>query len=152
MVLTPRGADARLMPPKHLPERAREVFVDLVLANRPDFFTPSDLPLLCRYAEATEMAERAAGAMAKTPIVDGKPSPWIAIHGQMTKAMSALSMRLRLSPQARQPNRPTRPVETSYYDRMRMRLEADDDRDRQASAAASDQAGLRGEPGERWTD
>jgi hypothetical protein len=139
------------MPPPHLPERAREVFVDLVLANKPDYFTASDLPLLCRYSEAAAMAERAAAAMAKTPIVDGKASPWIAIHGQMTKAMTGLSMRLRLSPQARQPNRPTRPVQISYYDRTRY-LEADDDQDRRASAAAGDQDGPRGESGERWTD
>jgi hypothetical protein len=138
------------MPPKHLPERAREVFVDLVLACKPGYFTDSDLPLLCRYAEAAAMAEAAAAAMAKDPVVDGKPSPWIGIHGQMSKAMLGLSMRLRLSPQARQPNRPTRPVKTSYYDRMR--LEGEHDRGRQAGAAAGDQDDARGELGARWTD
>jgi phage terminase small subunit len=150
MVVTPQQPYARLAPPKHLPAWAREVFVDLVLANKPGYFTASDLPLLCRYCEAAAMAEKAAAAMAKTPIVDGKASPWIGIHGQMSKAMLGLSMRLRLSPQARQPNRPTRPVEISYYDRMR--LEGKHDRDRQAGAQTRDQDGPRGEPGERWTD
>jgi hypothetical protein len=137
------------MPPPHLPERAREIFVDLVLGNKPDYFTASDLPLLCRYAEAAAMAEQAAAEMAKAPIADSKPSAWVSIHATMTKAMSALSMRLRLSPQARQPNRPTRTVEVSYYDRMRL-LEAGDDRGRQGSVAASDQDVPR-QPGDRWT-
>jgi hypothetical protein len=150
MVVTPRGPNARLMPPPHLPERAREIFVDLVLGNKPDYFTASDLPLLCRYAEAAAMAEQAAAAMAEAPVVDGKASPWIGIHATMSKAMLGLSMRLRLSPQARQPNRPTRPVETSYYDRML--LEGKYDRDRQASAQTRDQDGPRREPGNRWAD
>ena len=56
--------------------------------------------------------------MARKPLVKGRPSPWVAIHGQMTKAMSALAMRLRLSPQARAPNNPSRPVrQLSYYER-----------------------------------
>jgi hypothetical protein len=139
-----------LAPPKHLPARAREVFVDLVLGNKPGCFTVSDLPLLCRYAEASAMAERAAVEMAEAPVVDGKTSPWVSIHGQMTKAMTGLSMRLRLSPQARQPNRPTRRVEVSYYDKLR--LEGRHDQDRQGSVEARDQGGPRGEPGARWTD
>jgi hypothetical protein len=150
-VVTPRQPNTRLAPPPHLPERAREVFVELVLSCKPDYFTASDLPLLCRYAEAAAMAEKAAAEMAKAPIADNKPSAWVSIHGQMSKAMLGLSMRLRLSPQARQPNRPTRPVETSYYDKLRLEGRHDD-RDRQAGVAARDQDGPRREPGERWTD
>jgi phage terminase small subunit len=142
---------SRLAPPKHLPERARQIFVDLVLACKPDWFTPSDLPLLARYCEASALAEQAAAAMAGEPVTaNGKPSAWVSVHAQMTKALCGLSMRLRLSPQARQPNRPTRPVQTSYYDRLK--LEGRYDQDRRASTAASDPDGAGGELGKRWTD
>ena len=34
-------------------------------------------------------------------VVDGKPSPWIVVQDKAVRAMVALSMRLRLSPQSR---------------------------------------------------
>jgi hypothetical protein len=150
-IVSPRRPYERLAPPKHRPARARKVFIELVLTKKPDYFEPSDLPLLARYAECSALAEEAAAGMAKDPVVDGKASPWIGIHATMTKAMSALSMRLRLSPQARQPNRPTRPVQISYYDQMRLE-NGNDDGDRQASTGAGDQDGTRGKPGPRWAD
>jgi hypothetical protein len=41
----------------------------------------SDLPLICRWAEITVMAEQAAGELAAQGMVtaDGKVSPWFAI-------------------------------------------------------------------------
>jgi hypothetical protein len=110
---------ARLKPPATMSEAARKLFLDLVLGSREDHFRASDLPLLVRYCEANAMAERAETEMAREPVIKGKASPWVGIHGQMTKAASALAMRLRLSPQARAPNNPTKPVrELSYYDRV----------------------------------
>jgi hypothetical protein len=93
----------------------------MVGACKPSHFQASDLPLLCRFAEASALAEQAAAKAFAEGLLDedDKPSPWLAIHGQMVKAMSALAMRLRLSPQARQPNRPTRPPSAvSYYERV----------------------------------
>jgi phage terminase small subunit len=105
-------------------EDARQLFLDVVLANDPTHFKPSDMPLLCRYAEANALAARAAAALLKAgPIVNGddKPSPWLGVHAVATKEITALAMRLRLSPQARQPNNPKRPpLPVSYYDRMRV--------------------------------
>jgi hypothetical protein len=109
-------------------EDAKKEFLDIVLANDPTYFKASDMPLLCRYAEANALAARAAAALLKTgPIVnaDDKASPWLAVHAVASKEVSALAMRLRLSPQARQPNnsgkRPGPPP--SYYERMRMERE-----------------------------
>lgn len=65
------------------------------------------------------MAERAEGAIAKWPLVKGKPSPWNGILSQANKTISMMGMRLRLSPQARAPNNPTRrTTPMSYYERM----------------------------------
>jgi hypothetical protein len=98
---------------------ARQVFVSIVLSNEPTFFKPSDMPLLCRYAEANALAERAAAALLKDgPIIGDKTSPWLAVHAMASKTVNALAMRLRLSPQARAPNNPKRTPPVSYYERM----------------------------------
>jgi hypothetical protein len=99
---------------------ARQLFLDVVLANDPTHFKPSDMPLLCRYAEANAIAARAAAALLKAePIVnDDAASPWVSVYVAMTKTATALAMRLRLSPQARMPNNPKRTPAVSYYERM----------------------------------
>jgi hypothetical protein len=60
------------------------------------YFQPSDMPLLCRYAEANALAARAAAALLQAgPIVAGdKPSAWLAVHAVASKQVSALAMRL----------------------------------------------------------
>jgi hypothetical protein len=83
--------------------------------TKPQHFHASDMALLCAYCRSIAMERRAAQALNKG---DDKALPrWT----QATKAMVTLSMRLRLSPQARAPNNPTRPQPalkpTSYYDR-----------------------------------
>jgi hypothetical protein len=99
----------------------RELFLKIVGTNKPEHFQPSDVPLMCRYVEAVIMAERAAEELRQNPVVNGKASPWLVIQEKNVRAMIALSMRLRLSPQARAPNNPTRPSSPpSYYDQMRM--------------------------------
>ena len=95
------GKPDRLLPPVSLSDAERTVFVDLVAACDPTHFRPSDLPLLVRYCEAVVLAERAALELRLGAVVDGKPSPWITIQEKAVRAIVALSMRLRLSPQSR---------------------------------------------------
>jgi hypothetical protein len=47
--------------------------------------------------------------------------PWLTVFEKASRALVALSMRLRLSPQARAPNNPgsKQPPPPSYYDTMR---------------------------------
>ena len=87
----------------------RELFLRIVGTNKPAHFQPSDTPLMCRYVEAVIMAERAAEELRQNPVVNGKASPWLVIQEKNVRTMIALSMRLRLSPQARAANNPTRP-------------------------------------------
>jgi hypothetical protein len=95
------GKPARLEPPSSLPEAERAVFVDLVAASDPEHFRSSDLPLLVRYVESIVLADRASSELRKGAVVKGKTSPWLAIQREAIKAMVALSIRLRLSPQSR---------------------------------------------------
>jgi hypothetical protein len=93
----------------------------LVAGTRPD--RNCDTPLLAAYCRAIALERRTAAELGAG---DDKA---LARWERATKAM-ALSMRLRLSPQARAPNNPSRPSRpepvTNYYDRMRLE-EADSD-------------------------
>jgi hypothetical protein len=64
-------------------------------------FRQTDVPLLARYCEAAVLAEKAALELRSGAVADGKPSPWIVVQEKSVRAMVALSMRLRLSPQSR---------------------------------------------------
>jgi hypothetical protein len=68
-----------------------------------DHFRPSDLPLLVRYVEAAALGDQAAEQLRLGAVINGKPSPWITVQEKAVRAMVALSMRLRLSPQSRDP-------------------------------------------------
>lgn len=112
--------DPRLRPPDSLGELEKRAFLDLVCGNPAGQFRPGDLPLLCRFAELTVMAEQAAGELAAGGmLVDGKPSPWFAIHEKATRALGTLAMRLNIAPQVRVGAAPrTVASSLSYYDRI----------------------------------
>jgi hypothetical protein len=121
---------ARLRPPASLGEPEKRAFLDLVTTVPAGQFRPSDLPLLCRWAELTVMAETAAGELAVSSMVtaDGKVSPWFTIHQQATKALGGLALRLRLGPQSRAFKAPKKTAEPlSYYDRMTLEGEVSRD-------------------------
>jgi hypothetical protein len=78
------------------------------------------MPLLAAYARAVVQEELAAEHLrAEGHVVNGKASAWLIVQEKATRAMVSLSLRLRLSPQARTPQytkAPSRPL--SYYERM----------------------------------
>jgi phage terminase small subunit len=90
--------------PVGLSEPERTIFERLVAAVDRGHFTASDLPLLVSYVQAVAQHDRAVQALrAEGDVVNGKLSPWIVVQEKAIRAMTALSMRLRLSPQARRP-------------------------------------------------
>jgi phage terminase small subunit len=96
------GRRPRLKPPAGLDVAAREVFNALVNATDSQHFTNSDLPLLTEYAAACALAREASGHIAEHGAVsDGRVNPWLQVMEKANRAMVALSMRLRLSPQSR---------------------------------------------------
>ena len=85
----------------------RAVFVDLVAGIDRKHFRPSDTLLLCRYCEACVLAEQAARELRAGAVINGRPSPWLVVQEKAVRAVIALAMRLRLSPQSRQPRAAT---------------------------------------------
>lgn len=113
---------SRLKPPGTLSELARAEFLRIVANESPTHFKNSDLSLLVRYCEGAALAERAEVHIRTE---DPPSARWLAAWREGTKVMKDLALRLRLSPQSRQPNTPKRPERPlSYYERMA--LEDDD--------------------------
>jgi Phage terminase, small subunit len=78
--------------------------------------------VLCSYVRAVLQEQTASAHLEREgDVVDGRPSPWLAVLAQAIKAMTTFSHRLRLSPQGRSPTNPKRrrPMSVSYYDRAR---------------------------------
>ena len=94
---------ARLRPPPELGEDEREVWINVVGACSEKHFERSDMPLLARYCESVVLARRAAAALASEGAVIGgvRTNPWLSVQEKAIRAMVSLSMRLRVSPQAR---------------------------------------------------
>ena len=91
-----------------------------IIASEPAaHFKESDLSLLVQYCEAVALAERAVAELQD----EEAPSRWLSLWEKATRAMVALAMRLRLSPQSRAPNAPKR-EKLSAYEKMALDDEA----------------------------
>ena len=113
---------ARLRPPADLSPEAKAVFIDVVVNSNPEHFQPADLPLLCVYAEAVVQARDCAKQVREGQATDTV----IKAQRNALSAIFQLSMRLRVSPQARQVRKSlgsnTRPPSVSYYDRLALEM------------------------------
>jgi hypothetical protein len=117
----------RPKPPDDLCPEAKAVFVEVVTNSREGHFQAVDVPLLAVYCEAIVQARAAAKI-----IREGGGSDLVV--KQQHNALSAcfqLSMRLRISPQARQPHvsrgSNTRPPSVNYYDRLQLEMGSDEE-------------------------
>jgi len=118
----------RLRPPATLSEPERKLFVTLVGNCSENHFRESDAVLLCRYVEAAVLAEKAALELRDSAVIGGKVSPWLAVQEKSIRALTALSMRLRLSPQARAAsNVGSKLPRLSVYEELRMQSEYADE-------------------------
>ena len=94
-ILNPAGTRPRLSPPEELNALERKAFVEIVTSVDSSHFRELDLPLLCAYCRAIVSEREAAGELARAPVVDDEPSPWLRIYQASIKTMMGLSMRLR---------------------------------------------------------
>ena len=113
----------RLRVPDTLSESAKAEFLRIVTAERADHFKPSDMSLLVQYCEAAALAARAIRELQR----DDAKAAWRTRWEKANSVLVALSARLRICPQARQPNNPKRPEPTSYYEQMAMEGQLDDE-------------------------
>jgi phage terminase small subunit len=96
------GGFKRIRPPAQLGEAECDIWRDIVLACDAKHFQASDAPLLVRYCQNVVLAGQAAAALtSEGPVVAGRVNPWLVVAEKADRALVALSMRLRISPQAR---------------------------------------------------
>jgi P27 family predicted phage terminase small subunit len=129
-VVRPDGGFNRLRPPATLGEDEKEIWREVVGSCRSDHFQKCDAPLLVRYCENVVLARRAAAALtSEGPIVHGRVNPMLVVAEKCDRALVALSMRLRISPQARMRREGTaqKGPGPSTYELMRDLDGADDD-------------------------
>jgi P27 family predicted phage terminase small subunit len=91
-----------LRPPASLGKVEREVWKTIVTDCPAEHFSACDGALLAQYCRVAVQAEQAEAALASQGMVaGGHPNPWLKIQAECTKQLCSLSMRLRISPQAR---------------------------------------------------
>jgi phage terminase small subunit len=112
--------------PGGLSDREAQIFRDLVRSVDSAHFVESDIPLLTSYCQTVALHEDAVAALRREGPVraDGKASAWLAVLEKCQRGMVALSMRLRLSPQARR-ERAQLPKKLDWMTRHAMQQEAE---------------------------
>jgi hypothetical protein len=96
----------RLAPSVGAPEDVRAIFTEILASAPADHFKVGDAPLVEAYAQAISLARQSALEISTNgPVIGGRPSPWIHCQEKAHRAIAALSMRLRLSPQHRADSR-----------------------------------------------
>lgn len=118
-IIPPPTDSIRLQPPASLVGPERKIFTEIVASCADNHFRPSDAPLLCAYCGVIAQLQTAVRELKRGVVHGGKVNPWVGIQERLIKSMVALSMRLRLSPQARAPNNPGSKVpRLSVYETM----------------------------------
>jgi P27 family predicted phage terminase small subunit len=101
-VVRPAAGFTRLRPPADLGKEEQAVWRLVVLSCDEKHFRQSDTPLLVRYCQNVVLARRAADALTNEgAVLAGRPNPWLTVAEKCDRALVSLSMRLRISPQAR---------------------------------------------------
>ena len=100
----------RIRTPERLTGVPRKVFAELVAGVPADHFRPGDAPLLECYAETIALAREAAEMLrADGVVVEGRPSPWLAVLDRAHRAAVPMAKGLRLAPSTREPLKTVKP-------------------------------------------
>jgi hypothetical protein len=96
----------RLAPSAGAPADVCEIFAEILASAPATHFKTGDAPLVEAYAQAISLARQSAHEIAANgPVIGGRPSPWVHCLEKAQRGITALSMRLRLSPQHRADSR-----------------------------------------------
>jgi phage terminase small subunit len=92
----------RLPPPDDLDDAAAAVWRRIVASCAPKHFTAADVELMRCYCESAVLSQESYAQMRDHgPVVDGRPSPWLALQDKAVRALAMLAPKLRLGPSAR---------------------------------------------------
>jgi hypothetical protein len=116
------GATTRqlLQPAADLNELERIEFVNVVVGSPASHFLPADVATISMYARAVVAERIAAGELAAAPVIDGRPSPWLAIWLGAVRTCTTTARRLNIGPAGRLPTKSADDTPISYYERQRL--------------------------------
>jgi hypothetical protein len=123
----------RLEPPVEFTEGSieRAIFKATIASVPPAHFQPEDAVLLAAYCRAAALERRASEELAVCGTAGDRASPWLAVWREALHALSSLTIRLRLGPKARHPDRrrATKPgaAPPSFYELMDLERAGDQD-------------------------
>jgi hypothetical protein len=106
--VVPIGAPrrARLVPSEAASPEVLQVFREILAAAPQGHFSQGDEHLIESFAQAVVLARKASAELSERgPVIEGRTSPWIVVLEKQHRAISAISARLRLSPQHRADSR-----------------------------------------------
>ena len=92
------GTRTQIMPPDDLNPLEKTEFIDVVLGSPANHFLPADIAMISLYVRHTVGERIAFGEFQAAPIVDGKPSPWLAIMVAHSRVMTTTARRLNINP------------------------------------------------------
>lgn len=96
------GSSARLPAPDDLSDEAKAFWESIVNSLAPDYFRPSDVPLLHAYVTAAELKAQADKAVKRDGIIiKGKANPAVKIALLQGAQLASLAVKLRLCPSTR---------------------------------------------------
>src|SRR5262245_41405083 len=102
-VLSFMAPRTRLSPPPEMGRIEQKIWMEVVSGADSEHFQASDAPLLGAYCRAAALERRASEELAVAAVAHGTPSPWLEVHASAVRSMTALAVKLRLSPKARTP-------------------------------------------------
>jgi hypothetical protein len=110
-----------LQPPADLNTAEKAEFIAVVMGSPPSHFLPSDIATLSLHVRHV-VAERTAFAKLQAePVIDNKPSAWLAVMTAHARVVTTTARRLGINPCGRvAPSKPREPEPVSYYSRAAM--------------------------------
>jgi hypothetical protein len=113
----------RLEPPPQLGGLEAAIFRQTVASVPPTHFQAEDVVLLAAYARAAALERRASDELQACAVVGDRASPWRDVYATAVHALATLTVRLRLGPKSRSPNKARSAksaLPPSYYDTMKL--------------------------------
>ncbi|KRR14538.1 hypothetical protein [Bradyrhizobium valentinum] len=120
-----------IRPPADLNALEKAEFIAVVMGSPPSHFLPADIATISLHARHVVGERIAYGELQAAPIVDGKPSPWLAIMLAHARIVTTTARRLNINPAGRVPTKSNEAHEPVPYGAFAFESRhADDDADR----------------------
>jgi hypothetical protein len=116
-----------IQPPGDLNELERAEFLNVVAGSPPSHFLPADIATISLHVRHVVGERIAFGELHAAPIVDGRPSPWLAIMVAHARVVTTTARRLNINPAGRLPSKSSEePAPILAYERIAMQARRDD--------------------------